>query len=195
MKSLNRLLLVLKASFLEGSLCSVDIIIWDQLAGTLRSFHLLEIPLVSVLQFRKFVFRRISRMIIQIEDHPKSKMIAALWSPAALMCIANTCRTGTRRDATRWLTTTSIADSYGPVESSELTEALSPLGQADAGVRGEWRGIVELGWLRVRASHGFSAPLRSARVSYARYHPRPSWSITISALDARSEYVYLSISS
>lgn len=66
------------------------------------------------------------------------------------------------RDTTRRSTTTSMANGYGPVESSELTE-VSLSGQADAGVRGEWRGV-ELGWLRVRASHGFSAPLRARLV-------------------------------
>lgn len=126
--------------------------------------HLLGTPLIFVLQFRRFVFRRISRIIVRMENYPRSRMIAARRSPT-LSCIANTFHAGTRRDATRQsttttTTTTSIADNCGSVESSELTE-VSLLGQADAGVRGERRGV-ELGWLRVRASHGFSAPIRSA---------------------------------
>ena len=125
-------------------------------------------------------------------DSPNgSRMIAAPRSPPAL-CGVSRIRVAPGRAATRRSTTTSIADSCGPVESSELTE-VSPLGQADAGVRGEWRGVVELGWwLRVRASHGFSAPLRSAplRACLVRYRPRSSWAITISASsDARSERV------
>jgi len=70
--------------------------------------------------------------------------------------------------------------SNGPVESSELTEeplSLSFSGQAGAGVRGvrlavrrsAERSRAELGWLRVRASHGASPDRAASSASSDHY--------------------------